>query len=94
MIFQLTFSQLFQAKLFRIRHIFLRLAGSQPGQDSSLEIFDLRGRLIRQLMIPAGGLVRFWDGRNGRGQRVGAGVYLARVRQGARSAVTRVMVTR
>ena len=71
-----------------------RLAGSRPCQDSSLDIFDLRGRRVRQLMIPAGGQAQSWDGRNGRGQRVGAGVYLVRVRQGAMSAVTRVMVTR
>jgi hypothetical protein len=51
--------------------------------DVALEVFDLQGRLVRTLdrgRRPAGQHDIHWDGRDGSGAPLGAGVYLARIR--------------
>jgi hypothetical protein len=52
----------------------------------SLEIFDPRGRLVRVLAAGAyqgtGQGAISWDGRDGHGNRLPAGVYLARIKSG------------
>ena len=58
------------------------------GVRSSLSIFDLSGRRVRQLLDGStadGGEARTvtWDGRGDRGQRLPAGVYLARLQAGS-----------
>ena len=48
-----------------------------------IEIYDLRGRLVRQLVdeeLPAGEYTRSWSGLDDQGRRVGSGVYLVRLR--------------
>ncbi|HPF71047.1 MAG TPA: FlgD immunoglobulin-like domain containing protein, partial [Candidatus Krumholzibacteria bacterium] len=53
--------------------------------DLSVEIFDVRGRLVRTLIdgaAPAGPGAARWDGRTGDGRTAAAGVYFYRVRAG------------
>ncbi len=53
-----------------------------------LEVFDLRGRLVRTLVNaprPAGPATATWDGRDDRGRRVAAGVYSYRLSVSGRS---------
>ena len=48
-----------------------------------IEIYDLRGRLVRQLMdedLPAGEYRRSWSGLDDQGRKVASGVYLVRLR--------------
>lgn len=54
-----------------------------------LDVFDLRGRLVARLLdtpLPAGSHTAAWDGHGLDGRPVGSGVYLGRLRQGARTA--------
>ena len=53
-----------------------------------LQVFDLQGRLVRTLLQEERGPGRHtvkWNGRDGRGQVVSAGVYLARLSDGWRT---------
>ena len=53
-----------------------------PGR-ARIEIYDLRGRLVRQLMdesLPAGEYARSWSGLDDQGRKVASGVYLVRLR--------------
>ncbi len=55
-----------------------------PG-DLELRIYDVRGRLVRELAAgpaAAGAGSLRWDGRDSRGARSGSGVYFARMRSG------------
>lgn len=48
----------------------------------TLDVLDVQGRLVRRVhdgALAAGPHARTWDGRNARGDRVGAGVYFARL---------------
>ncbi len=49
-------------------------------------VHDVAGRLVRRLRaggaLPAGATALYWDGTNDRGQRVAAGIYVARVQRG------------
>jgi cathepsin K len=59
-----------------------------------LAVFDIRGRLVRELVngtVAAGRHTAVWDGRDRGGQSVAAGVYFARMEDG-RSATTAKMV--
>ena len=58
-----------------------------------LEVIDLAGRLIRTLVnqdLSSGSHEVSWDGRDERGQRVRAGVYLTTARAGNRISTVRV----
>lgn len=60
------------------------IAYSAPGRPaSSLEIFDLRGHLVRSLATGAqeSGLLS-WDGKNSHGQNVATGTYFVLLRSG------------
>lgn len=46
---------------------------------SRVEIFDIRGRLVRSLVGHAGQVAVPWDGRDGSGRTVGQGVYFMRM---------------
>ena len=56
--------------------------------EVTLQVFALDGSLVRELahdaLYPAGQHEVQWDGRNDRGQRTGAGVYLMRLKTGER----------
>ena len=62
-----------------------------------LDVHDLAGRRIRTLWsgsLPAGDHVVRWDGDDGSGRAVGAGVYLARLTTVAGSACRRMVVVK
>jgi hypothetical protein len=47
---------------------------SEAGQ---IDIYDITGRLINRLEVPANSMVTIWDGKNSDGQSVSSGVYFA-----------------
>lgn len=61
-----------------------------PGAEGAdtwvvLDIFDIKGRLVRTLVrgvMPAGTHRTTWNGRDARGMKVASGVYIARIRVG------------
>jgi subtilisin-like proprotein convertase family protein len=60
----------------------LRFDLARAGQVE-LDIYDLRGRLVRPLLTgewPAGNHEVIWDGRDGQGRALSSGTYLARLR--------------
>jgi hypothetical protein len=63
-----------------------------------VSIFDLTGRRVRMLLtdpgMPPGAHSVHWNGLDERGARVGAGVYLVRIRVGADLRVARLVVMR
>lgn len=70
------------------------VAGAAP---VSLEIFDLAGRRVRQLVaatLPAGRHDARWDGRDDRGAPVASGLYHARLAIGGWSATKRMLMVR
>jgi hypothetical protein len=59
----------------------LRFGLARPG-NVSLELFDVAGRRVRTLAsgaLAAGSHARAWDGRDGDGHTVGAGIYFVRL---------------
>jgi len=72
-----------------------RLPSSE--RDVRLGVYDLSGRLIRELSFgpgQAGSAATMWDLRSDRGQTVTPGVYFVRLRTGSSVAVTRLIVVR
>jgi hypothetical protein len=72
-------------------------AGGDPGaaQAVALAIYDLRGRKVRTLIDgkrKPGRYTVHWDGRDDRGQSVGSGVYLYRVKVGDFSEIRKMVV--
>jgi hypothetical protein len=66
--------------------------GSNAATRPRLRIFDVRGRLVREIELAsalAGPNAAGWDGRDGDGRVARAGVYLARLDAGGRSATER-----
>jgi len=59
-----------------------------------IHIYDLAGRALRTLELPAGQIAMTWDARDDTGRLLPTGVYLARVIDGQRSAVRRLVVVR
>jgi hypothetical protein len=60
--------------------------GSADARHVHLNVYDVRGRLIRSLVdgVTSAGLhAATWDGTNGRGERVSSGVYFYRLGVGA-----------
>ena len=53
--------------------------GRMADQKLTLTIFDLRGRQVRSLNVPAGVQQVQWDGKDAAGMHVASGVYLARM---------------
>jgi hypothetical protein len=63
--------------------------------QTRLDIFDIRGRLVRTLLdqpMPRGVHPLNWDGQDDNGKRVGSGVYLLRLRQGDATSITRLVL--
>ena len=68
----------------------------QSGQ-TTVEIFDTRGRLVRRLVnesMGAGSHEAVWDGRDDQGRGLPSGVYLAQVRSGAERGVTKMILAK
>ena len=62
-----------------------------------LDIFDMRGRLVRRLWqgpLAVGGHQLIWDGRNDAGQAVATGVYLYRLAQSEQVASRKMLLLR
>ena len=63
----------------------------------NLEIFDIRGRLVRKLVngsLPAGARQTVWDGRDDASRDVASGVYFVRLKAGEEKAHGRVVLLR
>jgi len=59
--------------------------GTAQASDVRLDVFDIRGRLVRtveQASLPAGSHILRWNGRDASGRQAAAGVYLFRLRAG------------
>ena len=70
------------------------LVGNAP---VSIAIYDVRGALVRELVsgtLSAGRHRLVWDGRDGRGQRVGSGVYFCRLEAGEFIETRRMVILR
>jgi flagellar hook assembly protein FlgD len=61
---------------------------------AKVTVFDVGGRLVRTLNARAGEASVEWDGRDGGGRSVGAGVYLARLVAGEARSTARLVVVR
>ena len=62
-----------------------------------MEVYDLAGRLVRQLMVPAGSVgpvTVAWDGRDTRGLDAASGVYLFRLVTDRVAGVRRAVLVR
>ena len=69
--------------------------GTQEGQDAfRIQVYDLRGRRIRDLNYDPAAKSWGWDGRDQQGRRVAAGTYFAVARQGHRQLSARFVLTR
>ncbi len=77
---------------FRAR---VELTFDQPqAGDVEVAVYDIAGRRVRDLhrgALPAGQARLEWDGRDGSGGRVSAGVYLVRAQAGERTMTARVL---
>lgn len=75
-----------------------RIAFELPGTAvTTIDVLDVRGRRVRRLFLGtlgAGAHEQVWDGRDDRGQAVGAGVYLVRVRAGAHTGTTKILLAK
>lgn len=71
--------------------ISLRVSGN--GSAYRGQVYDLNGRMLRQLSAGSNGQI-LWDGRGSDGQLVRPGLYFVRVEAGGRSGVARVTLLR
>jgi hypothetical protein len=65
--------------------------------EVSLDVFDVRGRVVRRLhggATEAGRYEVVWDGRDGSGRPVGSGVYFARLVAADRARTEKIVVVR
>jgi pimeloyl-ACP methyl ester carboxylesterase len=72
--------------------VVFELAGQQ---DVSVQIFDLRGRLVRTLeegTLGDGRHEKIWDGRDDAGRTLASGAYFVRVRAGDRSEFSKILL--
>jgi hypothetical protein len=70
------------------------LLSASGGEAARVDVFDLQGRLVQNLLrapAPAEEITLLWDGRDTAGRRAAAGLYLVRAVAGSRSAVQRVI---
>jgi hypothetical protein len=67
------------------------------GAEVVLEIFDVKGRLVRTLIespLPSGRHTYTWDGNDDNGLRVPSGLYFSRVRAGETETSSKVFIIR
>jgi hypothetical protein len=65
--------------------------------DVKLEVFDIRGRLVKSLVdraLPAGRYDIGWDGRDSQGRKAASGVYFYRIEAGQWSQTKRMVIVR
>jgi hypothetical protein len=63
----------------------------RSGLPATLRIYDATGRRVLSREIDAGADRVQWDGRNGDGRGVGAGIYFVRITEGSRQATTKIV---
>jgi hypothetical protein len=71
--------------------------GLPNASEVSLQIYDLLGRLTRQIVHvrqAAGSYETLWDGRNDHGELVTSGIYFAVLNAGAQQRTQKIIVTR
>ena len=69
----------------------------ERAQAATLGVYDLAGKLVRSLVsasLGAGEHSAYWDGRDGAGRRVAAGIYYYSLRSDATSAARQMVLTR
>jgi len=62
-----------------------------------IQVFDLRGRLVRTLLdgfLPAGEASASWDGRDARGTRQAPGIYLVRLESAGQRSTRKTLLSR
>ena len=74
--------------------IAFRGLGAGLTADTKIEIFDLRGRRLRQLQGADSAGLTIWDGTDERGRPLATGTYLAVARTAGRRLTTRLVLTR
>jgi len=72
----------------------LVLSDGAPASSGRLRIFDISGRLVRELNWPAGAQRVGWDGRDHTGRPVANGVYHMRFESASRRVHTRIVRVR
>lgn len=73
----------------------IRFTVEPPGQEVTLEVFDVTGGLVRSLVrdeFVVGTRTLWWDGVNGKGNQVRSGVYWCRLRSADGQRVARKLV--
>ena len=71
------------------------VAGGDAARARTFAIYDVQGRLVKRWQAKAGaGRSVSWDGRATDGRRVGSGVYLVRVEDGAPGPTLKVVIDR
>lgn len=63
-------------------------------RDATIDVYDIRGRLVRTLDLGASSTSAAWDGRDSAGRSLSSGVYYARTRDEGRVTTTRVTLIR
>jgi hypothetical protein len=75
----------------------IRFAVPSPGREISLKVFDVRGREVTTLLedeeVSGSRTVR-WDGTNGRGISVPAGIYFCRLADGEQTLSRKIVLAR
>lgn len=59
-----------------------------------VDVYDVTGRIVRTVNVPAGSTSAAWDGRTASGAPASAGVYFARLTEEEASAMARVVLVR
>ena len=67
---------------------------SPPGRSARLQVFDVRGRLVRSWDDAPSQAVHGWDGRGAGGSRVGSGVYFLLAEADGQRVSKRLVVSR
>jgi hypothetical protein len=82
---------------FNPRTVLSFVVGESADGPVSVDILDVRGRVVRRLFsgaLPAGEQSLAWDGRDDDGRSAAAGVYLARVAAGRDAAVSKLVLAK
>lgn len=69
----------------------LKIVVDAVSGNSRVQVFNLRGELLRVLTAPSGTEPFVWDGRDGSGRLLPSGLYLLRATNGQRSQLRRVI---
>ena len=79
-----------------LTHASTQLRASRPfAVGETIRIYDVSGRLVRELAPPVGGEAMVWDGRDALGVPVASGTYLASWRgRSGQAAVARIVKLR